>query len=119
VPNLDSAGSDGGTVTKERFDGLMSAYQRALGETRDLRAQYGSAPQGSGNALPQEQPDALEEGQQYQVVNGRLEVQEPPTARSYPQGREFSRAPREKSAADIRAEMHKLAGDTPSGAWPR
>lgn len=39
-----ATGQDGATdITKERFDGLMSSYQRALAENRSLKEQMASA----------------------------------------------------------------------------
>ncbi len=92
-----SAGQDG-AVTAERFNGLMSSYQKARAENASLKAQLaGQASPGQGdNSQAQDgegrnsQPE-FDEGDTFEVVNGQLVKVEPPTPRGQNAARQFRR----------------------------
>lgn len=93
MPDPIAPPADDGQITTERFNGLMSAHQKALAENRDLKAQmaqYGQAPSPDPQQPPE--PEAPPVGA---VWNGSdwESPGEPPTPRATNPARSYARTP--------------------------
>jgi hypothetical protein len=126
------------TVDASRFNKMMGAYQKALSlltpEQRAALKDSGAVEQGQGtnDTSAQEDRDSgsdsqqtaepepeFEEGVLYQLENGRMVAQEPPSPLSHS---EFSRSigkPKETSLSELRAKLDREVGKpSVTHEWP-
>lgn len=115
-----SAGQDDATtdITPERFNGLMSAYQRTQAELAALKAGGSAQAPGSDTAAQGGSP-GLEDGM-YEVVDGQLQPFEGPTPRGNNPRRELRGRPRDDGSPEAAlAEVSRALGGTPQKtSWP-
>ncbi len=117
----DSTGAEqDGAITSDRFNGLMSAYQKSQTEVATLKAQLA----GSGSQDPPKPAEGsrseFEEGALYEYSEGRLQPYESPTPRGTNGGRrEFGPARDDGSPEAALAKVRQaLGGSADKTSWP-
>ena len=93
MPDSNGADQDGATepITKARFDGLMSAYQKTLAEKAELEARQTAQPAAQAPSQPQYDPEALYE---YDLETG-FKPYTAPTPRRLGQRRDLPYQPKD------------------------